>query len=244
MELNNPAIRLHDVLNKSIEVGSANVKARDVWAVALSVSNDDVEITSALIKLYRQLENVVFLVRENHKHPERMLKDFERLRRGVSPANINEYWHQVSPNFEAGVMARLESCGIFLDDFIQEKLLSQEEVDAIVFKVEELENSIQGLQSKELRLLILKRLREVKSAVLNQKLSGYEDLTNFVSASIGDLYVHHEVVASEIERNTQSKDIVKKYTETINEVATTLTLFEKTRSLGVQAVNLLTSLTN
>lgn len=212
----NPAGRLHKILKKAKSLSNSE-KVKSAWAKALSIEDDDVDITKAVIELYSLSQEIQSLIKMNDSlHHELYLSSFNQIERAFFPLNLASPWQNTKRQLTEEALTRLQFCAQELSGFYKEENLYKEELSDIIAKTDELFDKLYSSNLPDsLRLSLLEEIQRIRNAITQYKSRGAKGLKDALQSTIGAAYANQGELAKASETE---KDVIERLVKLIDKV--------------------------
>ncbi|MFD2168387.1 hypothetical protein ACFSJY_19190 [Thalassotalea euphylliae] len=199
----NPAGRLYKILSKA-KGQPDNRRVKDVWNKALGIDGDDVEVTKSVVELYSLSQEIQSLIKmkENLNH-DLYLSSFQSIDRAFFPLHLATNWQSVKQHLTDEALTRLQFCSQELSGFYSEESLSEEDLEDIIKKTDELFTALYSSSlPSALRLALLEEVQRIRNAISLYQIKGAKGLKEALQGAIGALVANQE----ELKNATDSDD--------------------------------------
>ena len=216
IDQSNPAGRLHKILAE-VKKQPDKSPVKKVWASALGVEENDVLVTKSVVELYSLSQEIQSLIKMNDGlNHELYLASFNKIDRSFFPLNLGAPWSSVKPHLTDEAITRLQFCAEELSRFYSEESLSDEDLQDIIKKTEELfETLYESSLPAALRLSLLEEVERIRNAINLYKIKGAKGLKEALQGTLGAVVANQEEL--KIASATDS-DVIKRLGELIEKM--------------------------
>ena len=187
---NNPAARLHSLLEAARKVDSENASGAVVWSQILDADPNDETIASRflqLIRLYKETETAL----QSHEAINRdlYLSQMHQIKSVLSFATLYRPWNQVKQSLTDTAMQALAFGADRLSGFPQYR--EAENLDELMGAINELlEAILQSELDHEMKSLLQRLVNEIRNAVIEYRIRGPIRLLEAAEVTAGGILIH------------------------------------------------------
>ncbi|NWF36065.1 hypothetical protein [Mariprofundus sp. KV] len=208
-ERNNPASRLHSILEESKDGQHRQKSVMQMWADVFEIN---LEEPDGPLRLIGQLANLKALIHEVREKISGMdvrqslyLKHFEKIENATRIDQLGAAWSTSESQLSEATMDSLEHCSELLSSAFSEDDISESIVE-IKDKVENLSEEVIASDLDEpIKNFILKELEVIRRGIFDYRLKGASGLRESVATTIGDFMLSPDVSQSTNDKGFLSK---------------------------------------
>lgn len=230
MEYDNPARRLHILLNKAFEIASLKekdtatkkvpLKSRSVWIDVFGIQNNDEE-------LLEYTEEFILLVKRTREEIKKMpsirhatyMKGVNFISKSISLYGLTgKNWNEQGRLLKnESFIDYIEMVADAIDNRSKLPNLSKEQLDELRKDIDSILEDVLGSSlSEDIKLFLITRLQEIKSAIIHYSVSGSSGLVRVVEANIGATFL------KSFNLSPESKSYFKKFFELMGKISMVL----------------------
>ena len=204
IDQSNPAGRLYRILSNA--KGQQDTKTvKEVWALAIGIEEDNVQITKGVVELYSLSQEIQSLIEMNERLNHQLyLSSFNQIDQSFFPLNLNSNWKSVKQYLTDEALTRLQFCAEELSKFYSEESLSEDDLKDIITKTESLFEALQKSTLPDtLRLSLLEEVARVRNAINMYTIRGAKGLKEALQATIGSVVVNQDELKKNSDNNAE-----------------------------------------
>ncbi len=186
IDKSNPASRLHTILVEAAR-HSDKQTVKVVWSSVIGCENDNISVTRAVVELYSLSQEIQSLIRIidglNHNL---FLSSFNKLEQSFFPLNLDAPWQVSKQYLTEGVLTKLEFCAEELTKFYSEESLTNNDLEDIITKTDDLYDSLyKSKLPNTIRLVLLEEVERIRLSIKMYKIKGAKGLKQALQCTIG-----------------------------------------------------------
>lgn len=205
MEMNNPALRLFELLSK-LRSANGNKVTSSVLADVFEVQNTPKQLFRAIAEFHELVDDVVEFATQHTALPAApLLRYVPQIESAVHYTNLDAPWSNYTHNITAGCLVVLEMIA-HTDGVDQDRAASDEDMLYLRMELDDLFEFVSASSSlsKEFRHFVLQQIEKIRRCLAEYKISGPQGFSKYLETLIVQVSRNAELIREEKEKNPEA----------------------------------------